>query len=143
MLENIILVLHVMAAVVMIGLILLQQGKGAEMGASFGSGSSQTVFGAAGSASFLTKLTWGLALYFFTTSLVLAIFAHQRVQAAGTTIPGLDVAPVSAPTTLKPMGDVPVVPSAPTTLQAAPSSDVPMVAPALKAAAAPVQGSGK
>jgi len=127
MLENIILVLHVMAAVVMIGLILLQQGKGAEMGASFGSGSSQTVFGAAGSASFLTKLTWGLALFFFTTSLVLAIFAHQRVQAAGTTIPGLDVAPVSAPTTL----------------QAAPSSDVPMVAPALKAAAAPVQGSGK
>jgi len=105
MLENIILVLHVMAAVVMIGLILLQQGKGAEMGASFGSGSSQTVFGAAGSASFLTKLTWGLALFFFTTSLVLAIFAHQRVQAAGTTIPGLDVAPVSAPTTLKPMGD--------------------------------------
>ncbi len=79
--ENFVLLVHCLIAVVMIGLILLQQGKGAEAGASFGAGASQTVFGAAGSASFLTKVTAWLAAVFMVTSLSLAYFAHRDVQA--------------------------------------------------------------
>ena len=100
--ETLVLVLHVIMAVVMIGLILLQQGKGAEMGASFGSGASGTVFGSAGSAGFLTKFTAGLALMFFVTSLALAVFARHAVEAAAPVVPaadestGLPVLPASA-----------------------------------------------
>lgn len=78
--ENFILVVHVLIAIAMTGFILLQQGKGAEMGASFGAGSSQTVFGSAGSAGFLTKATAVLALIFFATSITLAIFAKKKVE---------------------------------------------------------------
>lgn len=82
--ETLVLVVHILVAIVMIALILLQQGKGAEMGASFGSGASGTVFGSAGSAGFLTKLTAGLALVFFLTSLGLAVYAKQNAaKAAG------------------------------------------------------------
>ena len=78
--ETIVLILHVMIAVAMTGFIFLQQGKGAEMGASFGAGASQTVFGSAGSAGFLTKATAVLALLFFVTSITLAIFAKKKVE---------------------------------------------------------------
>ncbi len=78
--ETLVLVIHCLVAVVMVGLILLQRGKGAEAGASFGSGASQTVFGAAGAASFLTKLTAGLSVVFMMTSLTLAYFAHVDVK---------------------------------------------------------------
>ena len=61
--ESFVLVVHVIIASVMIIFILMQQGKGAEAGASFGGGGSQTVFGSAGSASFLTKLTAGLIVF--------------------------------------------------------------------------------
>jgi preprotein translocase subunit SecG len=77
--ESFVLVVHVIIASVMILFILMQQGKGAEAGASFGGGGSQTVFGSAGSASFLTKLTAGLAIVFFITSMALAVFAKQKV----------------------------------------------------------------
>lgn len=85
--ETLVLVVHILVAVVMIALILLQQGKGAEMGASFGSGASGTVFGSAGSAGFLTKLTAGLALVFFLTSLGLAVYAKQNAAKAGAFFP--------------------------------------------------------
>ncbi len=78
--ETLVLVVHILIAIVMIALILLQQGKGAEAGASFGSGASGTVFGGAGSAGFLTKLTAGLALVFFVTSLSLAVYAKSKTQ---------------------------------------------------------------
>ena len=81
--ETLILVVHVLVAIAMTALILLQQGKGAEMGASFGGGSSQTVFGAAGAASFLTRFTAVLAAIFFMTSLTLAYMASQRPVSAG------------------------------------------------------------
>ena len=80
--ESVVLVVHVLVAVAMIGLILLQQGKGAEMGASFGAGASQTVFGAAGSVGFLTKLTAILAAVFFVTSLGLAVYARKVVDSS-------------------------------------------------------------
>lgn len=66
---NLILMVHVFAAVLVILLVLLQQGKGATIGAAFGSGASQTVFGSRGSGSFLLKLTIGLVILFFITSL--------------------------------------------------------------------------
>lgn len=78
--ETFVLVVHILIAVVMIALILLQQGKGAEAGASFGSGASGTVFGGAGAAGFLVKLTAGLAVLFFVTSLVLAVYAKSAAQ---------------------------------------------------------------
>lgn len=78
--EQIILIIHVLIAIAIVGLILLQQGKGADMGASFGSGSSQTLFGSAGSGNFLTKSTALLATCFFVTSFGLAIIAKDKAQ---------------------------------------------------------------
>lgn len=79
--ETLVLVLHILVALGMIALILLQQGKGAEAGASFGGGASSTVFGASGSANFLTKSTAVLTTIFFITSLALAIFAKHNAEA--------------------------------------------------------------
>jgi len=73
--QTIFLVVHVLLALGIIGLVLIQHGKGADAGAAFGSGASSTVFGARGSASFLTRMTAGLATIFFVTSLSLAYFA--------------------------------------------------------------------
>ncbi|MES2917172.1 MAG: preprotein translocase subunit SecG [Pseudomonadota bacterium] len=116
--ESFVLVVHVLVAVAMIGLILLQQGKGAEAGASFGAGASQTVFGAAGSVGFLTKMTGVLAAIFFVTSLGLAIYARQAVTSA---LPDLPMAPAEQ------VGDLPTAPVTPA--QAPAGGDVP-VAPA-------------
>jgi len=76
--ETIVLVLHVLLALGLIALVLIQQGKGADAGAAFGSGSSGTVFGPAGSGSFLTRLTTTCATLFFVTSLSLAVMAANR-----------------------------------------------------------------
>ena len=78
--SSIILSIHVIIAVLLIGLILVQHGKGADAGAAFGSGASSTVFGSQGSASFLTRLTGGLAAAFFITSLVLAYNTKSNVS---------------------------------------------------------------
>lgn len=75
--ETLVVVVHVIAAIAIIALVLLQQGKGADAGAAFGSGASQTVFGSAGSGNFLTRSTTIAAIIFFATSLTLAIFARQ------------------------------------------------------------------
>src|SRR5690606_36443569 len=81
------LIIHVLLAIGLIALILLQQGKGATMGASFGAGASQTVFGSQGSSSFLLKLTGGIGLFFFVTSLSLNyISSHHRSQVKQTSI---------------------------------------------------------
>ena len=77
--EKLILVLHVMTALCIIGLILLQQGKGAEAGASFGSGASQTVFGSQGGGNFFTRATALFATVFFATSFGLAILAKNKI----------------------------------------------------------------
>ncbi len=82
--QEIILIFHILFAVALIGMVLLQQGKGATTGSSFGAGASQTVFGSQGSTSFLVKLTGGLALLFFATSLVLSYLAAREVRTAHT-----------------------------------------------------------
>lgn len=76
--ENIILIFHVLVALAIIGLILLQQGKGAEVGASFGAGASQTIFGSSGSWNFFSKMTAIFATIFFVTSFGLAILAKEK-----------------------------------------------------------------
>ena len=116
--EAAILVLHVLVAIAMTAFILLQQGKGAEMGASFGGGSSQTVFGAAGATSVLTRITAVLAAIFFVTSLTLAIYARQNAQSYGV-LPEIQAAEEAAAS--KPVGDVPAAPSAATQ----PAGDIP------------------
>jgi preprotein translocase subunit SecG len=77
---TVILVIHVLVAIALIGLILIQHGKGADAGAAFGSGASSTVFGSQGSGSFLTMLTAILATTFFITSLYLAYLSKTNVE---------------------------------------------------------------
>ena len=77
---TIITTFHILAAVAIVALVLLQQGKGADAGAAFGAGGSGTVFGSRGAASFLTRTTAVLALVFFITSLGLAWIASQQVE---------------------------------------------------------------
>ena len=76
--QALLLTIHVVLAIGVIGLVLIQQGKGADAGAAFGSGSSATVFGAGGSGSFLTRMTTLLAALFFATSIALAVYAANR-----------------------------------------------------------------
>lgn len=89
--EHIILVIHAIIAIVVVALILLQQGKGAEAGASFGSGGSQTVFGVQGGGNLLTRWTGILVALFFVTSLGLAYIAKQKSVATYEVIPGIPV----------------------------------------------------
>lgn len=88
--EQLILVVHVLTALGIIGLILLQQGKGAEAGASFGAGGSQTVFGSSGGGNFFTRATAVFATIFFVTSFGLAITAKNKAAIeSGVNIPSL------------------------------------------------------
>lgn len=76
--EQIILIVHLIVALAIIGLIMLQQGKGADMGASFGAGGSQTLFGSDGSGNVLTRATSWLVVLFFASSFGLALLASQK-----------------------------------------------------------------
>ena len=78
LIESATLVLHVLAAIAVCGFVLLQHGKGADMGAAFGSGSSGSLFGAAGSANFLSRTTAVLATVFFVTSIALTYFGSKH-----------------------------------------------------------------
>ena len=110
---NLLLLVQILSALGMIGLILVQHGKGADMGAAFGSGNSGSLFGASGGANFLSRTTAVLAAVFFVCTLVLAYFGNLRPTdsgsllertslpvtappSAGDNIPGSTSAPVSA-----------------------------------------------
>lgn len=121
-------ILHVLVAFIMIGVILLQSGKGAEIGAAFG-GSSQTVFGSRGAGTMLSKVTAVAATIFFLTSMTLAVLSKQKTYSS--TI-GLDK-PSGAPATTAPPPGVPI-PTKPMTDQRD-SHDA--TAPAAPAPAAP------
>ena len=82
MIQTLVLICHLLLALAIIGLVLLQRGKGAEAGTGFGAGASGTVFGARGSASFFSRATAVLATLFFATSLALAYFATQTTGTA-------------------------------------------------------------
>jgi preprotein translocase subunit SecG len=80
MLETVVVVFHLLGALGVVALVLLQQGKGADAGASFGAGASNTVFGGQGSSTFLSKFTAILAACFFITSLGLGYFAKEKAH---------------------------------------------------------------
>jgi preprotein translocase subunit SecG len=105
--ETLVIVFHVLAAIAIIALILIQQGKGADMGASFGSGASQTLFGSRGTGNALTRSTAILATVFFVTSLALSILARHTAERAGTV--NLPVAPATQtiPASTKAVDDIP------------------------------------
>lgn len=87
---QVILFIHVLIAVCLIALVLVQQGKGATMGAAFGSGASQTIFGSRGSGSFLFRITMGLIALFFVTSLTLNYLTmHAYKQEKVITLPAI------------------------------------------------------
>jgi len=111
--EQIILISHIVLAVGIIAFVLMQQGKGADAGASFGAGASQTVFGSGGSANFMSRTTAILATAFFVTSLGLAVFAKQQA----TSLNNLGIPAEELPEVLE--QDTPVVE------EYAPSSDAP------------------
>jgi preprotein translocase subunit SecG len=124
--QSIVVVIHIIVAVAIVGLVLLQQGKGADAGASFGSGASQTVFGASGSGNFLTRATTIAATIFFITSLSLAIFARENAGMSSTAgLPVVNEALLEEATSIS-TGDVPQLDTAP----AVPAGgDVPPVPP--------------
>jgi len=95
---SVVLAVHLLAAVSVIGLVLVQHGKGADMGAAFGSGSSGSLFGATGSANFLSRATAVLATVFFVTSLSLAYLASSAPKTTGSVMEdAVRSAPVPAP----------------------------------------------
>jgi preprotein translocase subunit SecG len=96
---NLLIVLHVLVALAIIGLVLLQHGKGADMGSGFGGGASGSLFGATGSANFLSRVTAVLATLFFVFSLGLAYLATNRPKPSGgvmETVKNLPAAPQPA-----------------------------------------------
>ena len=104
-------VLHVMVCLFLIGMVLLQRGKGAEIGAVFGGGASNTVFGSRGAGNFLTKATTGAAILFMATSLWLAVLGKERVSETlfGEEEPAAtqEAAPVASPFVEAPVAPTP------------------------------------
>ncbi|MDD2501126.1 MAG: preprotein translocase subunit SecG [Geobacter sp.] len=108
---TLITILHVLISLFIIGMVLLQSGKGAEMGASFGGGGSQSVFGAGGGGNFMTKLTTAAAIIFMLTSLTLAYFSgHMPASSIMSGKQPKKPAPVAP---AMPTPAAPVVPAAP------------------------------
>jgi preprotein translocase subunit SecG len=100
---TLIIVAHVLIALTIIGLVLLQHGKGADMGSGFGGGASSSLFGATGSANFLSRATAALATVFFLTSLGLAYLASERPRTEASTV--MDAAKPQPPAA--PSSDIP------------------------------------
>jgi preprotein translocase subunit SecG len=92
---TIVLAVQILAALAMIGLILIQHGKGADMGAAFGSGGSGSLFGASGSANFLSRTTAVLAGVFFVCTLALAYFGNYRAPDSGSVLDRAVVVPAT------------------------------------------------
>jgi preprotein translocase subunit SecG len=95
---SVLLTIHILVALVIIGLVLMQHGKGADMGAAFGSGASGSLFGATGSANFMSRTTGILAAVFFVTSLSLAYVASSKPKTTGSVMQEtVQSQPVSTP----------------------------------------------
>jgi len=128
---TIILTVQIVTAVAMIGLILIQHGKGADMGAAFGSGSSGSLFGASGSANFLSRTTAVLATVFFVCTLLLAYFSNARPASTGSVLEGSAVTAPAAPQTSSQIpGTSAPVDAAPASAPAAPVAPGPAQIPA-------------
>jgi preprotein translocase subunit SecG len=128
MVINLVLALQILTALVMIGLVLIQHGKGADMGASFGSGASGSLFGATGSANFLSRSTAVCAAVFFVCTLALAYSSNERPKASAGSILDRPSTTASAPA-----------------VSASGAAAIPgaaIVVPAIAASAAPTSASG-
>jgi preprotein translocase subunit SecG len=130
---NLIVVVQVLSALIIIGLVLLQHGKGADMGAAFGSGASGSLFGATGSSNFMSKSTGVAAAIFFASTLALAYFGSQRTVSTGggvmerVTVPVTKAPPAGSgvpATTTAPIAPTPA-PAAPAPAPAAPANQIP------------------
>lgn len=129
-LETVLIVALALVAASLIVAVMMQQGRGAEIGAAFGSGSANTIFGSAGIASPLARLTWGLAIVFFTLSLTLAYLAKQRASGADDLMPS-DLPTVPGTPAQTTPRDVPLVPATrvPATSGPAASGHAPLKTP--------------
>lgn len=127
MLETVINIAHLVIAIGLVGFVLIQQGKGAEAGASFGSGASGTVFGSQGSSNFLSRFTAVLAALFFATSLGLAFYATERAGAvSGLGLPDPAVLEVQLEEQKPVLEDIPQVEGSRPAVKES-NSDVPVV----------------
>jgi preprotein translocase subunit SecG len=127
----VLVILHIVVSIALIAIVLLQSGKGAEMGASFGASGSQSVFGAGGGSTFMSKLTTGAAIIFMLTSLTLAYRSSQPgttsvMKGAPSAAPQKQAAPPQQPMQGKPAAE-PVAPAQPVQKapQAAPAPAAP------------------
>jgi preprotein translocase subunit SecG len=137
LLLNLVVALQIIAALVMIGLVLIQHGKGADMGASFGSGASGSLFGATGSANFMSRSTAVCAAVFFACTLALAFYSNDRARPSTGSV--LDRPANAAPAASVPLTGAAQVPGASSAPVAVPGA----TAPAASAAATPApQASG-
>jgi preprotein translocase subunit SecG len=135
-LSTVLLALQMLSALVMIGLILIQHGKGADMGAAFGSGGSGSLFGASGSANFMSRATAVLAAVFFVCTLALAYFSGVRPMSSGSV---LEKAAIVAPagTASSAVSGAAPIPTAATPAPAATPAAVPAAATGAATPAAP------
>ena len=102
------LAIHIMVCIALIGIVLLQGGKGAEVGAAFGAGASNTIFGASGGQTFLGKMTTGAAVIFMLTSMALSIFWGQP---GSSSVMPEQVAPAAAPAAMPAPATLPATPA--------------------------------
>ena len=136
---NLIVVVQVVSALIIIGLVLLQHGKGADMGAAFGSGASGSLFGATGSSHFMSKSTGVAAAVFFASTLALAYFGTKHAgPAAGAGV----MERITVPSTQAPATTAPATAPATSGGAAVPSAGAPAPAPAVNAPAAPAAPAG-
>lgn len=124
---KLVLITQMLSAIAMVGLILVQHGKGADMGAAFGGGGSGSLFGASGSANFMSRATSGLAAVFFVCTMALSYFGNLRPTSSGSVLDGAAVvvpAPAVPAAPAGPVGQIPdnkaVAPVAPAAAPAAP-----------------------
>jgi preprotein translocase subunit SecG len=138
---NLIVVVQVVSALAIIGLVLVQHGKGADMGAAFGSGASGSLFGASGSSNFLSKSTAVAAAIFFASTLALAYFGSNRPHASvgGGVMEHVTVPVKKAPAAGDAIPTTVPAPAAPAASVPAAPQDVPAPAPAAAPAPAPAK----
>jgi preprotein translocase subunit SecG len=143
---KLVLITQMLSAIAMIALILIQHGKGADMGAAFGSGGSGSLFGASGSANFMSRATSGLAAVFFVCTMALSYFGNLRPTSSGSVLDGAAVVAPAPAVPAAPAGPAGQIPgntpanppaAAPAAPAVAPAAQVPVPVPAATSSAAP------
>ncbi len=121
---KLVLITQMLSAIAMVGLILVQHGKGADMGAAFGGGGSGSLFGASGSANFMSRATSGLAAVFFVCTMALSYFGNLRPTSSGSVLDGAAVVVPAPAVPAAPAGPVGQIPDNKAVAPAAPAAPV-------------------